>query len=170
MSKIIDFYANDKENTEGMTLIDYWFWNDNEMEKCHNQMQWLFPLNTTSAYNLNAPILTENDIRLFRSHMLLQKNLLISFRKWMKFCGLQYKKGIIIVDNVNRFHKIIKYPNHNLLRITRVLLSLHLLGLSVTCHNYFKFLEFTYKDGIVNEEAFGYWKDAEQGINRRLIS
>ena len=53
-----------------------------------------------------------------------------------------------------------RYPNHNWLRITRVLTSTRMLGLEDESRAFFAFLEGLrrWDDSMIDAETFGYWE------------
>jgi hypothetical protein len=56
-------------------------------------------------------------------------------------------------------------PNHNWLRVTRILRSLTLLGLATLAHAFFGWLEAAYgsRKYPISEETFSYWTEAVDG-------
>jgi hypothetical protein len=159
MSKIIDFYKGIAPDNLGRYLTHYRSMDYESLEGCHDHIQWFFPLPVSSKYNIDAPILTSEDIYEFRSNEQLQLNLLESFTIFLDFLGLEIASQIeyppTLVNGKPKTHEIItKAPhfesrakewitpyNHNLLRITRILGCLTLLGLTSYALMFYDFLE-----------------------------
>lgn len=154
MSKLTDFYLNEDTDNEGRWLHEIWQAPDHYLEKCHSHVQWLFPLTEPSNFNPDAPLLTQDDIALFHTNPQLKDNLKISFNRFLEFLGLKYEPPyfkLITDDNV------FVYPNHNWLRISRMLKSMSLLGLREDAVNLYNYLE-NCKYGSENSRKF--WQDA----------
>src|SRR5262245_50603371 len=131
MSHLTDFYSGARTDTQGRYLQDIWDWTDADLEVTDDYIQWLFPLKEPSQFNPDAPLLTDGDIAEFRKDLVLSGNLYTSYIRILRFLGLQMT--VIKVTEApnfwNREKDVWSYPNHNWLRITRILKSLTLLGL-----------------------------------------
>jgi hypothetical protein len=112
-----------------------------------------------------APILDSLTIKQFRSDQLLQDHLLASFHRMLGFLGLKFD-GAIVSKSENwpdRKGEWFSEPTHNLLRITRVLKSLRILGLekeSLAFHNGLSTLIATEPDCAVPEKTKAFWREA----------
>ena len=94
-------------------------------------IQWLFPTKQASQFNPNAPLLNDQDIAEFAKDKKLRDKLLASFDLMLNFYGFG-RDGLSIFhsdDWDTKSTNWIKPGNHNFLRITRILMSLSLLGL-----------------------------------------
>src|SRR5471030_411942 len=132
MSLLLDFYRGLGTDTEGRFLKDILAWHDNDFEEGHAVLQWLFPTPEPTKFNSEAPLLTENDIAAFKSDPLLQTSLMKSFERILGFLGLALSEGKV-VDGQNftaRVADVWASPNHNWLRISRILRSMKLLGMA----------------------------------------
>lgn len=157
MSKIIDFYNEVGTDDDGKKISFIWMQNDAYFEFCHDYVQWLFPLPEPSNFNPDAPLLTEDDIKIFRANPEIKNNVRNSLVRFLKFLGIEngttYKKAIFEV------------ANHNWFRITRVLKSLRLLGLENEAIAFYKFLKKIHEeDKLVSDNSFSYWKEAVDGL------
>ena len=65
MSEITDFYRGSL-NKNGVNLNDIWDMSFEELDKCHNFIQYLFPTQEVSQFHPEAPLLTNEDIEEFR--------------------------------------------------------------------------------------------------------
>lgn len=108
MSAVIDFYMGLKADGCKHLLLDTWEWSLDRLEEEHDYIQWWFPLEEPSAYNKDAPILTEEDIEAFKGNTELTSRALNSVHTYMRF--LFFRKHIWATG-----------PDHNHLRITRML-------------------------------------------------
>ena len=166
MSRLVDFYRGQATDTERRHLEDIWTWDDEELEFVHDYIQWLFPLPDASAFNPDAPILTgDDDIAEFAADPQLRANLAKSFERLLRFFGLTLDASgaVIEADNfASRSADIWEAPNHNWLRMTRILRSLTLLGLSSSALAFFvKLREFRQGTRFrITPDTFLHWKNA----------
>jgi hypothetical protein len=169
MSPLVDFYRGQGTDTEGRFLKDIWGWTDDQLEEVHDYIQWLFPLPEPSRFNPDAPLLTEEDITAFRSDDLLQANLLQSLQRMLAFLGLEWAGNGQVRAAPNfaaRTPEVWCFPNHNWLRITRILHSLRLLGLEVQAQAIYEQLQALYSSRRfpVTADTFHYWTEAAKGL------
>ncbi len=163
MSALTDFYRGTATDSEGRTLSEIQAYNDDQLEAIHDFIQWLFPLREPSRFNPDAPLLTDADLAEFRSDPTLRENLLRSFEVFLAFLGLQLRNGQVTeAPTFERKKSVFAYPNHNWLRITRVLSSLRLLGLEDQSRAFFTFLKHYRDSGAsgITSDTFAYWKAA----------
>jgi hypothetical protein len=171
MSQIIDFYKNRCPNTSGYYITSVWSMAFTDYEFKHDYIQWLFPLDVGSDYNPDAPILTPEDIELFKSNndidddFNLDYGLFSSFLSMLSFYGLRLafagKHNLVVVgeDFNNRYDEWLNPRNHNYLRITRILKSLVLLGQEKYAKAFLKCLKELYElfPERIGEETLAYW-------------
>jgi hypothetical protein len=165
MSRLIDFYRGDGTDTEGRRLDDILAWRDNRLEAVHDFIQWVFPLPEPSQFNPDAPLLTAEAIAAFRNDPILQANLRRSYERILSFIGLQMTDGGEVVEAphfARRALDVWDYQNHNWLRVTRILRSLHLLGLDTEAQALYRRLEdFRSRRRFpIGDETFRYWTSA----------
>lgn len=161
MTKIIDFYLGEANMPEtDLTIQSIWNMSDEKLEYGHSWVQWAFPLTEPSNFNPDAPLLTEEDILLFKENPILQSNLLTSFIRFINFLGISLENEKLIQND--NFQPILwTQPNHNWFRITRVLNSLKLLGLERQAEIFYIFLsDLHFKKGYVSKNSFTYWARA----------
>ena len=167
-TELLIFYSGDGVDHRGRKIEDIWSWNYGKLEQVHDFIQWIFPLNESSAYNSNAPILTAEEIDFFRDNKILKNRLLKSFDLILGFYGYtrnKYKENTDIFKSSDcevRINEWVTPHNHNFLRITRILKSLSLLGLSTYAESFLNVLEELYseKKHIIGLVTFEYWKSA----------
>src|SRR5579872_6353403 len=165
MSRLVDFYRGEGTDAEGRLLTEMWTWSDEDLEITHDFIQWMFPLTEPSQYNPGAPILTEEDVTAFRADEQLRANLQKSFDRILAFLGLTHSENGTIVEGPRfseRVSEIWAEPNHNWLRITRILRSLYMLGLSHEARHLYDRLDAIYSSRRypITAETFEFWADA----------
>jgi hypothetical protein len=165
MSRLTEFYRGEGTDSEGRRLDDILAWRDSRLEAVHDFIQWLFPLPEPSGFNPDAPLLTAEDTAAFRSDPTLQANLRRSFERILSFLGMQMTASGEVVDGPNfarRAFDVWDYQNHNWLRVTRILRSLHLLGLDTEAQTVYRRLEefHSRRRFPIGDETFRYWTNA----------
>lgn len=123
MTPIILFYIYGGTDNDGRTLKDYRNMSLDDMEKSHSYIQWMFPLNEPSSFNVNAPICTKEDCE----NELIKPRILNSLN--------QFK--IFLNHNPQIFEDAF---NHNALRISRVIKCLRLFGFHEEAKKFFTFV------------------------------
>lgn len=168
---LIQFYRGKGTDAEGRYLNEILQWNHYKLEVVHNYIQWLFPLRTASAFNADAPILDDAQIRIFRADTDLQTRLSRALKMMLDFYGFEMRadendNGIQIVPSASwpeRKRNWLTPGNHNLLRITRILTSLCLLGKEDYARAFFAVLDRVYatSDGkIIGSRSYEFWRGA----------
>ena len=165
MSDLIAFYRGFAPDSEGRWLAEIRAFSDREMELVHDFIQWLFPLREPSQFNPDAPLLTDADVAAFRSDPALREALGRSFARFLAFLGLAIE-GDRVVEAPNHADRadVWRSPNHNWLRITRVLASTRMLGLVAESRAFFDFLEGLHESGTsaIDARTFAYWAGTQQ--------
>ena len=163
---LVPFYRGLEANNRGVTLNQILGWDDERLEQQHDYIQWLFPLRTPSGPNPTAAVLDEATINTFRTDPALQNQVLASFRRMLTFYGLQMDnttRQITRAPNFNARAAVWLTPgNHNFLRITRMIQSLHLLGLPDHSRAFFAIMQNIAQNegaGIVGN-SLGFWQGA----------
>jgi Opioid growth factor receptor (OGFr) conserved region len=169
MSLLVHFYRGEGTDAEGRRLQELWGWSDEDLEEVHDFVQWLFPLPEPSRYNPDAPLLTDEDVAAFRADERLQENLRKSFRRFLTFLGLAATNAGDVVEAPNfsaRVPDVWAVPNHNWLRITRVLRSLKVLGLEREAQALYDRLHALYSSRRfpITEDTIQFWTEAVEGL------
>ncbi len=170
---LVQFYREKEPDTAGRRLSQILAWSDDQLEYTHDYIQWLFPLQTYSQFNDDAPILDEAQINIFRGDRDLQAKVLEAFRRMLRFYGFDYQDQAEesdfppITRSANwQQHRAnwLTSGNHNFLRITRILTSLQLLGLESQAQAFFRALQEIYQQlpqgQPIGPTSFNYWKAA----------
>lgn len=135
MDAILEFYRGEPL-LRGLRLVDIWDWTVDQLEETHDYIQWMFPLDTPSSTNPDAPLLSDDTTRAFEWDDVLRDRLEKSFAVMLRFYGLE---RLVLPDNTvviiraknfgDRRGVWLRPGNHNHLRLTRIIRSLRLLGL-----------------------------------------
>lgn len=120
MHPIVEFYLHKGTDHQGRTLKQIWNFSDEQLEKEHDYIQWLFPTETISKFNLNAPLLSTESICEFTEYDEAIANLIVSSWIFQRFLKLDDEFPFWI-------KKINGRDNHNCLRISRAIESLNTL-------------------------------------------
>lgn len=163
-SALVSFHAGTGTDDRGRTLADILSWDDDRLERVHDYIQWLFPLPEHSGFNPGAPVLAGADIESFRSREDLRAALQRAFARLMAFCGFEPARDAIVTapDFPARSQNWLTPGNHNLLRITRILRSLSLLGLEQEAGAFLAALEALPEDRrkTIGPVTLDYWRRA----------
>ena len=158
MSRIVDFYRDQIGNTNGNTRQEILGWSDGALEMDHDYIQWLFPSNEASNFNCDAPTLTQEEAAIFQADPELQEKVRESFVRILKFFEFEFSE-----EDIKPKQEVplwLKAFNHNMLRATRVIKSLRLLGLHQEAAAFFECLVgFQVR---VSGNTFEYWRAAAQ--------
>jgi hypothetical protein len=168
MSPIVRYYGGQGTDDRGRTLAEVQAFDAAKMEYIHDFIQWMFPLREASSFHPEAPVLTDADVRAFHDRPELRAALRTSFEAFLGFLGLKYEEEAVREAAwFPRRAKVFEIPNHNWLRITRVLLCLHTLGLPDECRAFFDYLQTVHDERRgVTADTFAYWRDAARGVAR----
>jgi hypothetical protein len=169
MSQLVEYYRCAAKDSEGRLLKEIWDWSDEQLEEKHDYIQWMFPLVEPSLFNRHAPLLTEEDIAAFRADTHLQVHLQKSFERILAFLGLAQGEDGTVVESPNfggRMPDVWSVPNHNWLRITRIISSLRILGREAQAQALYDCLEGFYRSVRfpIPADTFQYWMEAVQGV------
>jgi hypothetical protein len=112
-SPVVAFLEGEGADARGRTVFDVLALDDAALERTHDYIQWLFPLDEPSAAVLDAPVLTPGDVKALRQSPLAP-------------CALA-----AATDRMDIFYRRttrwLRPHDHNHLRITRIIRSLRLL-------------------------------------------
>lgn len=145
MSAIIEFYTGSGQDHRGRSFADYMSMSDQDREYVHDYIQWLFPLTEESRFNLDAPVLTEEDIQVLRDSKMAQYRL-----------GLATLRMESFYWNYEHWRS---EGDHNHMRITRILKCLMLLGATHLANEFACMLQ-ACPEQQEFEEAWPFWEDA----------
>jgi hypothetical protein len=166
---VIAFYAGERPDSEGRMIEEIWAWDYESLEYVHNYIQWIFPLKQQSSFNPDAPLVNDRVIEAFTTNELLRARLIKSLEQMLKFYGLQCierRDGNTEITKSDEYERRkrnwITSGNHNYLRLTRILISLDLLGAAEYSRALFKCLDQIYKEesAKIGSTTHSYWENA----------
>jgi hypothetical protein len=169
--KIVEFYTGAVPDHRGRHLSEILKWSNDDLERVHDYIQWLFPLPERSGFNVNAPLLDAQTIQEFRSHPNIQRNMRASFVRMLGFFGLELvdlcpptvRRAASFTERSDDW---LTASNHNHLRITRILKSLRILGLEAEAAAFFDCLADIYDEELakdfpgISDETLRFWQCA----------
>jgi hypothetical protein len=166
---LLRFHRLEGPDARGRTLSEIWTWDASRLEGVHDYIQWLFPLAEPSAFNPDAPLLTEATIEAFRSDASLRDRLLRSLTLMLEFYGLALASGNDGELRIGRGPAFastsrgwLQAGDHNHLRLTRILTSLRLLGLEDHARALYECLVTIARDhpSAISATTLAYWRRA----------
>jgi hypothetical protein len=113
MSAIVDFLQAEGRDAAGRTVAQVLALGDDDLERRHDFIQWLFPLTEASAAVPGSPVLTASDVATLKASVEAQRHLAAAAVRMGRF----YE---------DKDHWL-RASDHNHLRITRIIKSLRLL-------------------------------------------
>ncbi len=142
MGKILDFYTGQMPNDDGLYFNQVMNLSKAELEEkdTSNFIAWLFPLTIYNEYMSDAPLITEEEMKIFNEKDSLKQKVLKAAKLMSSFFFNPVHHSL--TDKVSIFQT---WP-------TRVLSFLRMVGLVDEAREFFKKL-FLYKDC----EGFQYW-------------
>jgi hypothetical protein len=162
-SNILDFYRGGSDD-KGRTQDEILAWPDSELEAVHDFIQWLFPLPERSGANPDAPILDAATMDAFHRSVEFQQRLRQSFLRMLHFYGFDFDAGSVqpAANFASRSSNWLSPGNHNHLRLTRMLRSLRLLGLTSESAALFESLSEIYRNhpDCIPSRTYQFWTDA----------
>jgi hypothetical protein len=157
--ELLAFYGDEEgRNSSGYTLEQVLGWDDEDWELQHDFVQWAFPTDEPSMFNSDAPVLDAATVARFRAYPLLRHRLRKAFDRWLAFCGIVRTDDSLAFGDQNP--DVWNRPNHNWLRVTRVLRSLNLLGLTDEAQVFFSLL--TTIRSKIDPTTWRYWERASR--------
>jgi hypothetical protein len=148
LAPLYAFLAGVGVDSQGRSIEMVLALSDDELERIHDYIQWLFPLQTRSGAQPLAPVLTSGDVKAIRTDTAALSNL---------------KRA---ADRMLRFYRDtnwwLRSYDHNHLRITRILHSLKLLAGADASREFYKaLLELHEQRGApVNANSLRFWAEA----------
>jgi len=126
MSTLLDFYLGTGVDSRGRTFGEILAFSDEDLERVHDWVQWLFPLPEPSYWNPDAPLLTPEDLTAFR-----KPDVGSSEKTYAEWTCLHTSVGRAwgrYSQFLRDTKKWMRPGDHNHLRITRALRFLTLTG------------------------------------------
>ena len=145
----LNFLSKEGNDFKGRTLESIWSFSDEDIERTHDFIQILFPLNKPSESAFHGYYLDSEDlIEQIRSNSIARENILKSSNWYLSF----------LTRNVWLWNR--NY-DHNQLRITRVIECLRLLISEDEADKFYNDVLKIIKDNNkVNQTSLNFWKNA----------
>ena len=145
----LNFLSKEGNDFKGRTLESIWSFSDEDIERTHDFIQILFPLNKPSESAFHGYYLDSEDlIEQIRSNSIATENILKSSNWYLSF----------LTRNVWLWNR--NY-DHNQLRITRVIECLRLLISEDEADKFYDDVLKIIKDNNkVNQTSLNFWKNA----------
>lgn len=153
-AQTLNFLLGVQMDHKGRKFSDMLAFSDEKMEKCDEQIQWMFPLHEKSKYAEVYPILTKDVTDIAKNDPTIIGNMVLAKRRMEKFYGLPP------YEDVEKQKSWCNDDNHNLLRVTRIIRSLRLLGLEDEARIFYdKVFKVGYQFDI-NQRTLDFWQKA----------
>ena len=149
--------ADHKGRLYGETLS----WSDVQLEDCHDQCQWIFPLHEDSHMARTWPVVNKEIVEEAKRNPAVLDNLRAAKDRFEVFLG-------VCNDDGNWKFKQDRWcrdGNHNLLRVTRIIRCLRLFGLEEEAQDFYKkVLAVAERCGISNVTKAYWWRAANEDV------
>lgn len=152
------------------TMLDILKWDYERMERVHNYIQWVFPNEDRSQFNMHAPLLTRALAETVAADSQAMANIQNMFVRFLGFAGLEIHQDTdtLWIEKSAAFNKRRRVVwggqmNHNWLRISRILKCFGMLGMVDQQAALFKALESLWESGDIPSSArksFSVWADS----------
>lgn len=166
--RIIAFYEGSAPDDRGRFHADILRFEDDQLERVRDFIQWLFPLPERSGANPSAPRLDGTAIDEFRKRPELRAALRRSLDRMLAFYGFARDSERIVRSAAfpQRCMNWLQAGNHNHLRLTRILRSLYLLGEARAAEALSAALSEIYENERrsgrhrISDDTFAFWRNA----------
>lgn len=164
--RVVQFYRGEIPNNEGLFFDDFMLYGYEQLEADHAYIQWVLPNREPSMFNEDAPLITEEEMILFREDPELKEKAIAVAMKMLDFYGMSLQGegvGWQTPDEIGHHDPKwwLRHFNHNFLRVTRMLTSLRYLGLENWSLAMFdNLLE---SRDMYGETSYNYWSEAATG-------
>jgi hypothetical protein len=167
-SRLLRFYAGKEPDHRGRQFDALLALGDDAIEHAHDFIQWLFPLETPSPFNPEAPRLTASDAQAFMADPLLVEQAVRALERMLDFYGFdldEEEDGWHVVPTREaqaRFRRWLTPANHNYLRITRILKFMVRIGQPQLARAFWRALAelARHHRGVIGGQTIGFWRDA----------
>ena len=146
--KLLLFLQGIGPDSEGRSHADVLKLSDDELERVHNYIQWLFPLREWSDAVPGSPFLPDDEIvETMKNDEAVQENIVNALVRMERF----YQ------DNDHW----LRQNDHNHLRITRILKSVALLNSKENARDFYDFIMLRVEMAKpVTDESMRYWEES----------
>jgi hypothetical protein len=166
--RVLDFHVGLGPDHAGRRVGDILAFGDEELEYTHDYIQWLFPLAEPSRAVPGSPVITPAEITAFRKSAAARSTQVRALERMLRFYGLEFTPGaspgqVRRAGNFAPRKEIWLTPgNHNLLRLTRIIKSLRLLGNEPHARALFDALRALYAEEpeTIGPMTWRFWQEA----------
>lgn len=149
-----------------------------QIEECHNFIQWLFPLTEKSAFNPEAPVIHAEDYDILIEMDSVTDKVYEGFGMMMEFFNVDMESFKVGTYTLDRFipnyilgseQDLLKDKSHHDLRLTRIITSMASFGFTEEAYMLLNFLETFYPE----RDSIPYWRNAFRlgtAIHSRIIN
>lgn len=175
---LLNFLRGTGVDVLGRRFEDIMEWDFRRLERSHDYIQWLFPTDEPSRFNVRAPVLTPDLVITIRKDLAIVASIRRAFGRFCSFLGFElvlHDKHMqdadqprVVVRQAPFFHERVADCwevgftgigfNHNWLRISRVLHCLRLVGLVEEAAAFLACLEQMPELGIRCGSALVHWR------------
>lgn len=175
---LLSFLRGTGVDAHGRRFEDIMEWDFRRLERSHDYIQWLFPTDEPSRFNVRAPVLTPDLVITLRKDPAIVASIRRAFGKFCTFLGFELVLPVkkpqdadqprMLVRQAPHFHERFADCwevgftgigfNHNWLRISRVLHCLRLVGLREEAAAFLSCLEQMPDLGIRCGGALVHWR------------
>ena len=141
------FLLGKEEDFKGRTIEDIWSFSDIQIEKNHDFIQLIFPLNKRSQ-------------NIFHGYYLDNEELINDLKENKQICENIMKSSSWFLSFLKRNNHWKSIYDHNQLRITRVIECLRLLVGSDEADNFYKSVLGLCPNNDINTTTLEFWKNA----------
>ncbi|KAI1841619.1 hypothetical protein JX266_012172 [Neoarthrinium moseri] len=172
LRRLIEFYETKGPDNRGRLLEEILKWSDERLEFSHDYIQTLFPLPEGSMF-ANAPVVDEETFLYWRqSGGELNANMRRALERMLSFYGFaiewqDHEKGgstaevTVKAGGEANLARWVVRMDHNHLRITRIIRSLRVLGLTEEARAFYAALVWTCDTyGRIGSSSRKFWKRA----------
>ena len=165
--RLLHFYCGSGTGMHGRAFDDILRFEDAQLERLHDYIQWLFPTVSASRFSPDAPTLDRASALKLRSDPVAQQRLHAALVRILAFYGLElddsdpeYPEVLPAKDFDARARSWLTKGNHNYRRLTRILESLCVLNQRTTALALFRRLDNLYRTGYearIGQQTLAHW-------------
>ena len=166
-SPIIAFLTGSGRDSLNRSHDEILGFDDDDLEACHDFIQWLFPLHEPSAFSSSAPVMSVAETRIIAESAVAASRFRGALRVMRRFLGVTgagegESEVSISAEGGGDVANRIRNGDHNLLRITRILRSLRLAGLEAEAALFLRDVTSVGRKNNVSERTLGFWRRAAE--------
>jgi len=147
---IIKFLSDKQCDYKGRIYSDILHCTNEEMELCHDQVQWIFPLHEVSSFAQTYPVVNMDIVKECIGNAEIIENISNAVERMTDFYSLDTQDRDKQRDWCKEF-------NHNLLRITRIIRSARLFGLDEEADEFYQAAKETGDFFCIGNVPKAYW-------------